>query len=191
MKKFIILLFLPFLISTLTSCSDNPSAVEEEEEEIIDDKLADIEPGTGAYSLSGAINKDVTGIADFYYLMYDGVVFFTIYIIEESGYYFDLEFTIAYEGNTLPKAGNYKVGQLTGDPDYAYGFLQSLVDESILYCTDWVGSGNSSGTLVITEISQESVKGTFEFEAKLSFENNGSLETLKFTNGRFHAKVWN
>ncbi len=189
MKKFLILLFFPFLISTLTSCSDSTSAIEEEEEEKIDDKLADIEPGTGAYSLSGAINKDVTGIAGFYHMMFDGVMIFTIFITEESDDYFDLEFTISYVGDTLPEAGTYKVGQLTGDPDYAYGFLQSLVDESILYCTDWVESGNSSGTLVITEITQESIKGTFEFEAKFSNEV-GSTESLKFTNGLFHAKIW-
>ncbi len=189
MKKFIILLFVPFLISTLTSCSDSTSAIEEEEEEKIDDKLADIEPGTGAYTLSGAINKDVTGIAGSYHMMFEGVMIFTIFITEESDDYFDLEFTISYVGDTLPEAGTYKIGRLTGDPEYAYGLFKSFVDDSILYCTDWVESGNSSGTMVITKISEQSVKGTFEFEAKFSDED-GSTESLKFTNGLFHAKIW-
>ncbi len=188
MKNIILLLFITVLVLSIQSCSDSTSAVEDEEKN--DETLIEVQPGTGAYSLTGAINKNVTGLADFYYIVHDGIVFLTMYITQESGDYFDLEFSMAYEGNALPVAGTFKVGQLSGNPEYVYGVFQSLEDESILYCTDWVGPDNSSGTLVITEITAESLKGTFEFEAKLSYDN-GSLESLKFTNGRFHAKEWN
>ncbi|TVQ04938.1 MAG: hypothetical protein EA359_04475 [Balneolaceae bacterium] len=188
MKNIIFYILIAAFVLCLHACSDSTSAVEDEENN--DETLVDMQPGSGAYSLTGAINRDVTGFADFYYVVEDGIVFLVMYITEESGNYFDLEFTMAYKGSTLPAAGTFKVGQLSGNPEYVYGVFQSLEDESILYCTDWVGADNSSGTLVITEISHESLKGTFEFEAKPSFDN-GSTETLTFTNGRFHARVWN
>lgn len=182
MKKLILLIFWALLVLSLQSCSDSTTAFDEE----LDDNKTELEPGEGTYSVSGVITANVTGTALFYYAMFDNVVLFKMSIFGDEDRY-DLEFEMFYQGNTPPGTGNYVISRTDWNPKATQGVFRDMTStDSKLYTSVWSTHADGAGTLIITEITEESLKGTFEFEAHLLTEEKGT-EVIQIKEGRFYA----
>ena len=182
MKKLTLLLFWALFVVSIQSCSDSTSAAEEE----LDESRTELEPGEGTYSVSGAITANVTGTALFYYAMFDNVVLFKMTIFGDDDRY-DLEFEMFYQGNTPPETGNYVISRTDWNPKATQGvFFDMTGADTKFYASIWSTHDNGAGTLIITEITEESLKGTFEFEAHLLTDEE-EAEVIHIKDGRFYA----
>ena len=139
--------------------------------------------GEASFEISGAIEGQKEGFANFRAFEMSGVNTWDILIIDEPPRSFEISFSQVSlnESISRPSTGTYKLG-LGSDSD----FTASYTDGSLASPDSYLATfGEYGGTLVITSSSDDKIEGTFEFNAVNLDEENG--EEIIITNGQFRA----
>lgn len=107
---------------------------------------------------------------------------------EDNSFY--ISFSDGRDESGIPEPGDYVISTPGADFDGDYG-AQYIDHESADSFEDYDNYDSLSGMLTITESSEDSISGTFEFEAALvddAFQLDES-QTISVTNGEFTVPV--
>lgn len=152
-----------------------------------DDDGNDPEPGNNvalneiALDISGSVTGPRSGAAEIISYNSEGYNTFEIEGSDTSDAAFNINFYTYNGGNNpvpWPEKGTYS---LNSDDDYINGQGFRVNFEDIVEWRDY--SRNVSGTLTITDNSNDRLKGTFEFSA----DEHGGTGSISVTNGVFNA----
>jgi len=162
--------FISFIL-IFTSCSDDSTGPS-------GDDL-----GEASFEISGAIEGQKEGFANFRAFEMSGVNTWDILLIDEPPRSFEISFSQVSlnESISRPSTGTYKLG-LDSDSDFSASYSEGSLARPDSYLTTF---GEYSGTLVITSSSDDKIEGTFEFNAVNLDEENG--EEIIIRNGQFRA----
>ncbi len=102
---------------------------------------------------------------------------------EEREQSYTLDFNLGPQPNPLPapEPGTYDIMTLVdaaGGKGYHVSFVNQPLGNSVEY-----GGAEASGELVITDVNDDFIEGTFSFTAK----SNATGETIQVSNGQFKA----
>jgi len=153
--------------------------------------------GSASFTVSGAVNGQKSGIAEFYSFSAFGVHTWTIDIFDVGPSTFELSFVrVGNSPISRPAPGNYSIGSDFLDSSgftafYTHGTGSNSTEYAPIFsgfCSDNQGEG---GTLTIENSSDNSVSGKFEFKASdYDFDESGNCEVLGTVTvkGEFDAK---
>jgi len=168
----LLIIFLGF-----TACSDSST-----------NSSSQMNTGTGSFTISGDVEGNKTGIADFRAYESAGVHTWDILIYDHNPMTFNVSFNLlSNDPIDRPSVGTYELstGNFQGTEfmgiftDYSEGMSQSEGYN--------VGIGGTGGTLTITTSSENLMEGTFEFTA-VTFDDDGAIDgSVSVTDGEFSA----
>ncbi|WP_141691557.1 DUF6252 family protein [Rhodohalobacter halophilus] len=139
------------------------------------------ELGTVTFEVSGALEGDKEGMADFYSMSAYSLYTWEISTHDFNPQSFSLQFQRTSQSEIEnPEPGTYSIGG--GPDDYLAIFTDTEAGfaDAVEYSTFSEGTG---GTLEITHSSDDLIRGTFSFTA-----SSEGGETVTITNGQFEAK---
>lgn len=158
-----------------------------------DDDLPDIpgeHNGSVTFQVSGEIEGEYSGIADFRAFEMSGIHTWDITMIDQDPITFSVSFTqVGSEPIDRPDPGTYELGITPGNQseDTYMGSFENYVDGPFQSDSYTVGIGDTTGELIITSSSDELIEGTFSFTA-VRIDDEGNLgETIAVTDGEFSA----
>lgn len=141
--------------------------------------------GEASFDISGAIEGQKEGFADFRAFEMSGVYTWDILIIDEPPRTFEISFSqiSLNEPISRPSTGTYKLG-LGSDSDFSASYSEG----SLARPDSYSAFGDYTGTLVITSSSDDIIEGTFEFEAiNLDDIEEENVAEISISNGQFRA----
>ncbi len=146
--------------------------------------------GSANFQVSGEIEGEYSGIADFRAFEMSGIHTWDITMIDQDPITFSVSFTqVGSDLIDRPEPGTYELGITPGnqsDDTYMASF-ENYVDGPFQSDSYTVGIGDTTGELIITSSSDELIEGTFSFTA-VRLDDEGNLgETIAVTDGEFSA----
>lgn len=174
----ILIFFASFFI--LSACSDDEGSPD----------IPGEHHGSASFEVSGEIEGEYSGIADFRAFEMSGIHTWDITMIDQDPITFSVSFTqVGSEPIARPEPGTYELGITPGnqsDDTYMASF-EYYVDGPFQSDSYTVGIGDTSGELAITSSSDELIEGTFSFTA-VRLDNEGNLgEIITVSDGEFSA----
>lgn len=167
-------LFISITLLAAFACSDSST----------DSKTAD--KGAGSFTISGDIEGEKSGIANFRAFEMSGVHTWDINILNQDPITYTIDFRLmSDEPINRPQPGTYELSTSSFDGSTFTGTYSFFGDNQMDpdgYLIAIPGS-NTKGTLIITASSEDLVEGTFQFTAK-NIETGG---TITVSNGEFSA----
>ncbi|MCC5907926.1 MAG: hypothetical protein JJU13_17060 [Balneolaceae bacterium] len=158
------------LLVVLISCSDDSTGPEAND------------LGEASFVISGAVEGQKEGFANFRAFEMSGVHTWDILIIDAQPRSFEISISaFSNEPLSRPSTGTYQLG-LTQDSDYAASYSEGSLAQPDSYTTTF---NENTGTLVITSSSDDEIEGTFEFTAVNIDEED--TEQISISNGQFRA----
>lgn len=174
------LLVLP-LIFLFTSCSDDDDSNNTPPDE------TGGHGGSASFTVSGELEGEHTGIADFRAFEMNGVHTWDINILDQSPITYTISFVqTGGEPIDAPAIGTYPLELSKADDVYIANY--SHYEESPFQGEDYVvGIDGTSGELEITSSTDELIEGTFSFTAVRLDDDGQVAGTITVTDGEFSA----
>ncbi len=190
------LLIIIFVISVAAACSDSSSGPD-----------LDNSPGQVSLTVSGDVQGEKTGMADFYggEPGGQGIHYWELSFNDFSPQTYSLQLSLTdFDEIRRPSPGSYEIGFEPGNPFEEQGeplffgiythipngsFSNAMEFDTGLFCVD---EGPRGGTLVITGSSSEAVSGSFSFKAaNYDFDDSGNciLQGEIEVTGEFNARA--
>jgi hypothetical protein len=179
-SMFIFLFTLLFAMFLIISCDDDPAST--------DDDL-----GEGSVSVTGDINAEASGIADFWGIEDGpgGIHSWEIYINDYAPSTFSLQFMqVSQEPISRPQEGTYEVGlsvenPFDGNDERVFsGIYNHFEDGDYINPLEYssfpcAGDPDFGGTLTIESSDSDMISGHFQFTAAhYEFDDSGNCEIL-------------
>lgn len=175
MYKKLIGLFLSTVLIAAYACSDNST-----------ESGGKSGAGEGSFTISGDLDGENTGIANFRAFEMSGVHTWDINILDQNPITYTIDFRLmSDEPIDRPQPGTYELSTSSFDGTTftgTYTFFENNQMKPDGYIVAAPAS-NTEGTLIITASSDDIVEGTFHFTAK-NIETGG---TITVSNGEFSA----
>jgi hypothetical protein len=145
--------------------------------------------GSSSFVVSGEIEGEYSGIADFRAFEMSGVHTWDITLIDQNPITFNISFAqFGEEPIAAPPVGTYTLAINPGNQeDDIYQTTFEYFEEDPLQGDNYtVGIDGTSGVLEITTSTEDLIEGTFSFTA-VRMENGVTAGTIEVTNGEFSA----
>lgn len=172
MNKILVATTMVFFLLLTLSCSDNSSGPD-------DNGL-----GEASFTIAGDLEGEKTGIANFRAFEMSGIYTWDILIQDTGQITYDISFSmLSDEAIERPEPGTYDIA-LSGFGGEDFNGSYSDYNDSQFNPTNYtVGISSTSGTLNITNSSEDLVEGTFQFTA-VDADSGG---TITVSEGEFSA----
>ncbi|MCA1763609.1 MAG: DUF6252 family protein [Cryomorphaceae bacterium] len=146
--------------------------------------------GSASFDISGEIEGEHSGIADFRAFEMAGVYNWDITIINQDPITFNISFLQQGEDPIdRPGEGTYELGINPGNQsnDIYTGSYVNYGGNPSEQDNYTIGIDETSGTMEITSSSDELIEGTFSFTAARIGDDGNVAGTIEVTNGEFSA----
>jgi hypothetical protein len=176
-KLYYFLVFLSFAFSGY-SCSDDNDGPE------------DISMGEANFTVSGAVEGEKSGQADFHHLtdLPGGLENWEISIHDFSPQTFSLQFSLSSSNSiTQPGTGTYEIGFEANSSNVFLAIYTHIPNGDFMNSTEYSTLWGGAGTLTITTSNEDTVSGSFQFSATEVDDELNVVGTINIT-GEFTAK---
>lgn len=149
------------------------------------------EYGTSEFTLSGDVQGDRSGYADFELLNLAGIShLWAISMLDFSPQTFSLSLNMSVDSENapMPGPGTYPVGIDVNNPTAPYfsANLTLIENEDFANGIDYVTTMSNGGTVTITTANDQQMIGTFEFSA-IAYGDSANVESTIDVEGSFSA----
>ncbi len=173
------LLVLPLFL-LFTSCSDD------DDSNTPPDETAQ-HGGSASFTVSGELQGDHTGIADFRAFEMNGIHTWDITLIDQNPITFNISFVQTSDAPIdAPGVGTYQL-EISQDENVYLTSYEHFDDNPLQGENYSVGIDGTSGVLEITSSAPDLIEGTFSFTAVRLDDNGQVAGTIEVTDGEFSA----